>query len=843
MEPAGQARLAAAGVTAREAEVLAVIGDRLTNQEIAGRLFISVRTVESHVSSLLRKLGLSGRPALIQLARELGAEPLLPVPPTSFVGQAEELAQLRDLLASSQLVCLTGPPGCGKSRLALEAARAWAGEARIAGLAAAAAADVGAIIAAALGIGYEAGDLAAAARIALAGRSMLLVVDDCDQVADAAAEQLTALTRAVPGLRIAVTCRQPLGVGEEQVLPVPQLACPAGSGPAAVQESAAGRLFLDRARAASPQFGLDEATAPHVADICRCLDGLPLAIELAAARVRTVDVASLAGSLTGQLQLLEHAAGAGRHRSLAAAIEWSWGLLDQAERDLLGRLAALPGEFTLAMAETVAPGPAAADQRVTLLRLADRSLISVALTVGQPARYRLLGTIRAYAAGRAPAVAAQVRQAHARYCCELAGAEVRARYQPSQPPPPPPPFDEANCLAALTWAAASEPALADRLLRRLAQLIGMQPSRRGIEVICAVTGSDDGSWSSEALAWASWATTYLDLGTAEELAARSARKAAGDRDQAHARWAAGWVHAYRHEEAAALWCLDQVIAYARDAAEPWLEASAWQARGLARTRAADAFSDWQHAVARFVAAGDMMHASNVRYMLASRAVETGERLTDVPVWLRECESYAASHGYPHELAHIHLVHAAYERIQGRLAAARDLLDNALPVFRQAGDFRCTSRTLLELAEHHRPGDPAAAADLLLQGLGTAMLAGGASLQARVLASLVTTAAASDDMPLAARALGALDALDQALVGSGQGRPAVPPDLADALQAPAYATYAEEGQAGGISLIVTLYPRRPHLLDGARGLPVPAACPSGGSRTVIHGHSRGKSQAS
>ena len=109
MRPVGQARLAAAGVTAREAEVLAVIGGRLTNQEIAERLCISVRTVESHVSALLRKLMVPGRPALIQMTRELAAEPALPVPPTSFVGREEELAQLGDLLAAGPLVCLTGP--------------------------------------------------------------------------------------------------------------------------------------------------------------------------------------------------------------------------------------------------------------------------------------------------------------------------------------------------------------------------------------------------------------------------------------------------------------------------------------------------------------------------------------------------------------------------------------------------------------------------------------------------------------------------------------------------------------------------------------------------------------
>jgi predicted ATPase/DNA-binding CsgD family transcriptional regulator len=806
MEPAGQVRLAAAGVTAREAEVLAMLGGRPANQEIAERLCISVRTVESHISALLRKLMLPGPPALIRLAQELAAEPVLPVPATSFVGREEELAQLRSLLAAGQLVCLTGPAGCGKTRLALEGARRWAGETRIAGLASVAAADVGAVMAAALGLSYEAADLAMAARVALAGRSVLLIADNCDQVVGAAAEQLTVLVRAVPGLHVVATSRQPLGVSEEQVLPVPPLACPVDVAPAAVQDSEAGRLFLDRARAASPRFRLDPVTAPHVAGLCQRLDGLPLAIELAASRVRTLDVATLADSLTRHLRLLERPAAAGRHRSLAAAIEWSWQLLDVGERDLLGRLAALPDDFTLAMAEAVAPAQAGADLETCLLRLVDRSLISATLASGQPARYRLLGTIRAFAAGRAPEVAAQVRQAHARYCCELAAAEVRARRQLSPAQPPPPPFDEGNYLAALTWAATHQPGLADRLLSCLAQLIGMQPSRRGIEVICAVASSDDGRWSSQALAWASWATTYLDLGQAGQLAARSAAAASGDRDQAHARWAAGWVHAYRHQESAALGYLDQVIAYAQDAAEPWLEASAWQARGVARGQAADAFRDFGQAAIRFASAGDIMHASNVRYMMASRAVETAERFAEVPVWLDECESYAAGHGYRHELAHIHYVRAIYERTQGRLEGARELLDRALPVFRQAGDFRCTTRTLLELADHHQSGHPAAATDLLLQGLGMAMLAGGGSLCARVLASLTTAAAATGDLPLAARALGALDALDrpQAPSSRAQAWPSVPADLADVLSASACAPYVDEGRAGGISLIIALY---------------------------------------
>lgn len=809
MEPAGATRLAAAGVSAREGEVLAVIGERLTNPEIADRLCISVRTVESHVAALLRKLALPGRPALIQLARQLAVEPPLPIPPTSFVGRDDELAQLRTLLTAHPLVSLTGPAGCGKTRLALEAARRWDGEARIAGLASATPNDIGMIIATALGLGQEAVDLAITARVALGGRRLLLVADDCDQVTVAAAEQLTALVRAVPELRVLATGRQALNVCDEQVLPVAPLECPASSEPSAVRESAAGRLFLDRALAASPQFLLDTVTAAQLADICRRLDGLPLAIELAASRVRAVDLATMADSLAGHLRLLERPAGTGRHRSLAAAIEWSWQLLTQTEQELLGRLAALPGEFTLAMALAVDPARAPADVQADLLSLTDRSLVNVTMAPGQPARYQLLDTIRAYAVTQASETAAYVRHQHAQYCCDVAIAEVQAFSQPPSTRSPTR-MDETNYLAALTWAAAHEPHLADRLLRCIAEVIGRKPTRRGIEVLCAVADREHGGWSSEALAWASWATTYLDLAKASDLADRSATRVTSDRDRAYARWAAGWVRSYRRDEAAALDCLDLVIASAQNLPEPWLEASAWQARGVARSPASDAFVDWERAVLRFTAVGDLMHANNVRYMMAHLAVSTKERLAEVPAWLADSETFAASQGNQHELAHIHQVRAQHERMQGRLDTARDLLDGALPVFRQAGDLRCVARTLLELAEHHHPGDPAASTHLLLQALAVAMLASGETLCQQILAALTAAAAAAGDLPLAARAFGALDALGQphgpADTASALPKLALTQELLTAVNEPGYATNVEEGRTGGMSLIISLYPR-------------------------------------
>lgn len=415
MQLAGQPRLEAAGVTAREAEVLAAVGRRMSNREIAARMVISVRTVESHVSALLRKLGLPDRRALVRLAGQLPGELALPPAVTRLIGRDDELAELTDMLATRALVTVVGPAGCGKTRLALEAARRWHGEIRVVELSSAAPRDAEALIAAGLGIGYEARDVAAAARVAIAAGDVLVIVDNCEHVAGTAGAVLGALAGAVPGLRLLATSREPLGIDAENVFALSPLGVPAGPHLEDVRASAAGRLFLDRALAASSRFRLDEASAPHVAAICRRLDGLPLAIELAAARIRTLDVMELAEGLRDKIGILERPARSRPQRSLSSAVEWSWQLLDDTERRLLRRLAVLPGEFTLALANVVGPGPAAADVRSTLMRLVEQSLVAMRVPAGEPARYWLLGVIRALVLEHTdPAADEQVASGHAR---------------------------------------------------------------------------------------------------------------------------------------------------------------------------------------------------------------------------------------------------------------------------------------------------------------------------------------------------------------------------------------------------------------------------------------------
>ena len=323
------------------------------------------------------------------------------------MGRGPEIAAVRERLRGGRVVTLTGPGGCGKTRLALRVAALAGGGfedgARLVELASLTdAALVPAAVAEALGVPERdaANPMAGVVR-ALAGRELLIVLDNCEHVLGSAGRVVVMLAGHCPRVRVLATSRERLDVPGEFVFPVPPLELPEDGSASAVAASEAGSLFVARARAASPAFALTDGNSAAIAEVCSRLDGMPLAIELAAARCPALGPAQLAARLEGHPGLLAGgAARPGRHRSLEALVAWSYQLLGDAERRLLDRLSVLRGGFDLEVAEQVVGGEPLAPQAVAglLASLAGKSLVQI--QAGVVVRYSLLETVRQFAAGR-----------------------------------------------------------------------------------------------------------------------------------------------------------------------------------------------------------------------------------------------------------------------------------------------------------------------------------------------------------------------------------------------------------------------------------------------------------
>ncbi len=333
----------------------------------------------------------------------------LPAALSSFVGREREIAEVRERLGSARLVSLTGAGGCGKTRLALEVAAALRGRfpdgvwlVEFASLTDPAL--VPATLAASLGIPEAPRQpFARALAAALRSRRLLLVLDNCEHLVDACARLTDTLLRDCPDLRVLATSREALGIGGEVVYRVPSLAFPdpqdsTDMAPLATCESV--RLLCERARLVRPEFVPGEGNAVAVAEICWRLDGIPLAIELAAARLRVLSVEQLATGLSDCFRLLTGGSRTAprRHQTLRATIDWSYALLSDAERAVLRRLAVFASGCTLPAAEAVCAGDGVAigDVLDLLTSLADKSLLITEAEAGE-ARFRPLVTIRQYA--------------------------------------------------------------------------------------------------------------------------------------------------------------------------------------------------------------------------------------------------------------------------------------------------------------------------------------------------------------------------------------------------------------------------------------------------------------
>ncbi|HXM58452.1 MAG TPA: LuxR C-terminal-related transcriptional regulator [Candidatus Dormibacteraeota bacterium] len=382
-------------LTERERGIAALVADGLTDRAIAARLRISERTVEGHVLSIRNRLGLANRTQIATwhvraTARSTGSAAAavprpsapnnLPAQRTSFVGRHRELTRLPPLLRSARLLTLAGPGGGGKTRLALELA-------------------AGALSRHPDGVWFldlaplpDAGALAEAVAAVLPSERWraLLLLDGCEHLVEACGRLVSELLRARPGVSVLCTTRRPLHTAGEVVSRVGPLSLPAPSaGAVRALDSDAVRLFIDRAALSAPGLDLNDAGVTAVAAIARRLDGLPLALELAAGYAGTVPIADLRRHVDAGFVPAGRRGLASRQRTLAATMDRSYELLAEDERRLFRRLAVLGDEFTADIAEAVC---GVADAGDLLRRLVDDSLVSDAGS----GRFRLFETVRAY---------------------------------------------------------------------------------------------------------------------------------------------------------------------------------------------------------------------------------------------------------------------------------------------------------------------------------------------------------------------------------------------------------------------------------------------------------------
>lgn len=651
----------------------------------------------------------------------------LPRSRTRFVGRDRDVAAVRERLAEAPIVTLTGIGGTGKTRLALEVAAGALGDftdgvwlVELAPLH-----DPGLVpraVADALGTKEEAGrPLVDTLVDGLRPRALLLVLDNCEHLLDACAELADVLLEACPRLRILATSREPLRVGGESVWPVQPLEIPRLPATGAWQGSIddlAGlesvRLFVERARSVQPAFELSDENAEAVARICARLDGIPLAIELAAARVKGLPPGQLADRLDDRFRYLTggHRTSLPRQRTLRAAIDWSYDLLDAPERALLARLSVFRGSFDLVAVETVCGGAPLEEARILDL-VADlvlKSLVEID-EEAVPVRYRMLETVREYAAeklvdrGEAPDHRSR-HTAHYRALAEdaagrLTGSEQTTWLERLE-------LDHDNLRAALAWSlgagdAEGAVALGASLGRFWSMRGHYADGRAALDDALGVDGPVPPGLRAEALVWAgnlarnqgdlvpaferleSGLALYRELddgrGVVRALNGLAiAENVRGDMDAARRQWEESLSIARsigdRRNEAAVLGNLGLL---------------ARQEKDLDRTRAM-----LQEALTVFREVGDLIGVGATLNNLGVDAFDRGD--LDRARELYE-ESLALDRelgnrrGIAQSMGNLGLIAAA----RGDLEEARQRLEEALRICRETGDRQSVAQHLISLA--------------------------------------------------------------------------------------------------------------------------------------------------
>jgi predicted ATPase/DNA-binding SARP family transcriptional activator len=561
----------------------------------------------------------------------------LPLELTSFVGREREIAEVKRLSASHRCLTLTGPGGCGKSRLALAVAADVRGEfedgawwVELASLS-----DpelVPRAVASALKVREQPDQTLTETLLDhLAPKRMLLVLDNCEHLVDACAALVGALLRACSSLRVLATSREVLNVAGERAWLVPSLSLPDPRRSPSVEELAryeATHLFVQRAADALPGFAPTEGDAEAVARACHRLDGIPLAVELAAARAKVLSVGQISARLDDSIGLLKGSSRSAlpRHRTLRATMDWSHGLLSQDERVLFRRLSVFAGGWTLEAAEAVCAGEDLERYDVLdlLSSLVDKSLVSVAqVGGGEEARYRILETVRQYGREKLEESGEQaaVRRLHAGFLLRLAEIAEPALVGPEQG----------------EWLKRLETEH-DNLRAALAWLREEGEVEQGLRLGGAL-------WRF----W--WLQDHLTEGRA----------------QLEALLALPGAEAQTAERAKALYVLG-VLASRRQAAGDEAEARRYQRESLSIYREL----------------GDEPRTAAVLRELGRIGIELGDWATARP-FLDESLKLERELGNEHGLALTLYSLGWLEHFRGENAAARPFLDEALALFRKLGD--------------------------------------------------------------------------------------------------------------------------------------------------------------
>ena len=575
----------------------------------AGRQGDALGTYQAVRATLAERLGIEPGSELRRLhaailAQDPGLELAAPDPGqppdnlpgqlATFIGREWELAEIRELSRQARLVTLVGVGGAGKSRLALEAARnsraeftegTWLVEL-------ASVTQPGLVVttvAGVLGVREQPGrsmiDIVAEH---LRPAKALLVLDNCEHLLDEVAALAQRLLQSCARISILATSRERLAVTGELLRPVSGLAVPRAeaSQVSEVADADAARLLVERAAAIQPGFRLDQSTASAVAQICRRLDGLPLAIELAAARVNALDVSEIAGRLHDCFRLLDRGERTAlpRHRTLRAVVDWSYELLSADERRFFDRAAVFTGGFTLKAAEAVCADQDREAVPSLIARLVDKSLIVKEHTVTGTGRYSMLETLRVYGLERLTerGESAVVRDRHARYflsLAEMAGEELRGPEQATWVSRAE--TEHGNFRAALQWSldrGATETAA--RLAGSLYALWDLHghysEGRRWLARV--LTTDDELPARVRARALLGSATLAVIQGDLEHAAAACEEAAmlcqqAGDpAGLAHALQYLGLGAIFADDLDSAAMLLDESLSNARTAANRWLEA-------------------------------------------------------------------------------------------------------------------------------------------------------------------------------------------------------------------------------------------------------------------------------